>query len=154
MLFAAGEFGGKVSGTVGETDLPEQAGGAGQVGAAADESGQRHILQRGQFGQKHVALEDEAHARVAQFGLAGGGDAVEVLIFETDFAGGGTLEPGQGVKESAFARPGGAAEEDGLAAEHGEVESAQDFEGGTAETERLAQIARLQMDVVRHGIKR
>ena len=149
LLFATGEFRGQMAGAGSEADFVEQLRGALAFVFASDQRRERDILEGGQLGQQHVALENKAHARVAHVGLAARGDAVEILVFKMHFAAARSFESGQRVKQRAFARARGTAKEDALAAFHIEIHAAQNLQFCRAEPELFLQSPRPQMDVVR-----
>lgn len=70
LLFAAAEFGGQMICAVGEADLREQFGGVRVIRTSTDHAGQENVFECGEFGEEGVALENEAHACVAQLRLA------------------------------------------------------------------------------------
>ena len=103
-----------------------------------DHSRQHDILQRGQFRQKKVALENKTHLLVAEPGKRRFAAAIELLAFKFHLAGFRPLETGESVKQGRFPRARGAAEKDRLAVLHLEGYPPQDLDPAPADLEGAA----------------
>ena len=61
LLFAAGKFGRQMMQPIAQTNRAQTLFAAASLTLAADHSGQHDILQRGQFRQQEISLENKTH---------------------------------------------------------------------------------------------
>jgi hypothetical protein len=81
-LLAATEFGREMGGAVCEAHSVEKIEGALLGVLSANHRRDEDVLERGEFGEEEVRLEDESHALVAQAGKSVSGKGIEGGVLE------------------------------------------------------------------------
>ena len=97
-------------------------------GHAGDPRREADVLDRGEFRQQMIRLENETDAVVAEFGQFAFGKPGKILPGEMNFARVRRIQTAHQMEQGAFARAGRAAQREEFAARHVEVHPAQHFE--------------------------
>src|SRR5262249_31326864 len=115
-----------------------------------DHQRHQHVLERAQFGQEVVELEDEAERAVAQGVAFGGGAVVDPLAGQADLALVWPIERAGQVQQPALCPAGAAEPAHELAFLHVEVDAAQNLDAVGVLPVRLVQIDGAQQERVTH----
>ena len=145
LLLAARELAGLVIEAVAEPDDLQHLARLGLglfARLAMDQARHRGVLQRGEFGQEVMELEDEADAVVAEAGQVLLAHREGVLSLEQHRPGGRRIERADHVQERALAHAAGADERGHLAGLEAEAGAAQDVDLLLAQPVRFVHAAR------------
>jgi hypothetical protein len=134
LALAAGQLGRAMVEAVGQSDAPEQGGGAlvdGSPVIVADQGGDEDIFQHRALGEQVVVLEDKADLAIAKVRQVAFWEGERIDIAEGHPAAGWLIEGAKDVQQGALAAAGRAHDGKGLAGVEGEVDIAEDRERAT-----------------------
>jgi hypothetical protein len=139
LLLAAGELGGTVIEAGTKADLVEELGAADGISLSGEAGREFDVLERGEFREEVIGLEDEADGEITPGGEAAAGPIVNRFAIPLDGAGVGLFKAAQNLEEGAFAGTGGALNGIKTVAGKGDFDLPENLEIRAAQPELLVQ---------------